>query len=180
MGLAINIRADNGSAGKVERLWDEVAAFEDEPSMRALGYRPHFTFAIYNSPEIDGKIAWDAVLSALVREAQLRIEFRRIRWFEGPPLVLWAEPAADEALTRLHASISAAIDPVYCRPYYRPEAWTPHCTLGTRIADGKRTDAIAFARSFDRSIEVLFDVVDCVAFPPVRVIAERKLSPYVS
>ncbi|HEY3940466.1 MAG TPA: 2'-5' RNA ligase family protein [Bryobacteraceae bacterium] len=180
MAFSINIRADNGSAGEIERLWDEVAVFEDQPSMRALGYGPHFTFAIYDSPEIDKKIAWAAMLSAVVSEAQLRIEFKRIRWFEGPPLVLWAEPAADETLARLHASISAAIDPAHCRPYYRPGAWTPHCTLGTRITDEKRTDAIAFARSFDRSIDVLFDVVDCVLFPPVRVIAERKLPPYVS
>jgi len=33
---------------------------------------------------------------------------------------------------------------------------------------------MAFARSFDRSFTVLFDVVDCVVFPPVRVVAERK------
>ena len=77
----------------------------------------------------------------------------------------------------MHASINAAIDLASCRPHYRPDAWTPHCTLGMRIADARRNDAIAFARSFDRSIEVLFDVVDCVAFPPVRVIAERKLPP---
>lgn len=179
MALAINIRADNASAGEVERLWDQVAGFEDEPSMRALGYRPHFTFAIYDSPEIEEGMAWDAMLRAVEGEAQLCIEFRRIRWFVGPPLVLWAEPAADEILTKWHASISAAIDPVHCRPHYRPGAWTPHCTLGTRITDAKCNDAMAYARSFDRSIIVLFDVVDCVAFPPVRVVAERMLPPRV-
>jgi len=175
MALAINVRADNASASEVERLWDQVAAFEDEPSMRALGYRPHLTFAIYDSPEIEEKTAWEAMRRAVAGEVQLRIEFRRIRWFVGPPLVLWAEPAADETLTRWHASISAAIDPAYCRSHYRPGAWTPHCTLGTRIAHAKSNDAIAFARSFDRSITVLFDVVDCVVFPPVRVVAERRL-----
>jgi 2'-5' RNA ligase len=133
MAIAINIRADDSSANEVERLWDQVAAFEDEPSMRALGYRPHFTFAIYDSPEIEEKTAWEAMLRAVRDEAQLRIEFRRIRWFVGPPLVPWAEPAADETLTRWHASISAATDPADCRPHYRhrPGAWTPHCTLGT-------------------------------------------------
>jgi hypothetical protein len=45
-------------ANEVERLWDQVAAFEDEPSVRALGYRPHFTLAIYDSLEIEEKIAW--------------------------------------------------------------------------------------------------------------------------
>ncbi|OKO75129.1 calmodulin [Bradyrhizobium sp. NAS80.1] len=175
MALAINIRADNSSAGEIERLWDQVGLFEVEPSMRALGYRPHFTFAIYDLPAIDAKTAWGAMLTAATGETQLRIEFKRIRWFEGSPLVLWAEPAITETLTRIHGAISAAIDPAHCRAHYRPGAWTPHCTLGSRIADERRGDAIAFAGSFDRKIEVLFDVVDCVAFPPVRVIAEQKL-----
>src|SRR5262245_15587461 len=175
MALAINIRSDNASASEVERLWDQVAAFEDEPSMRALGYRPHFTLAIYDSHEIEEKTAWGAMLRAVEGEAQLPVEFRRIRWFVGPPLVLWAEPAANGTLTRWHASISAAIDPAHCRPHYRPGAWTPHCTLGTRISDAKSNDAMAFARSFDRSITVLFDVVDCVVVPPVRVVAQRML-----
>jgi 2'-5' RNA ligase len=175
MAIAINLRADHSSAGEVERLWDEVAAFEDEPSMRTLGYRPHFTFAIYDSPEIEERAAWEAMLRAVNGDAQLRIEFKRIRWFAGPPLVLWAEPANDQVLARWHASISETIDPAHCRPHYRPGAWTPHCTLGTRIVDAKGDDAMAFARSFDRCISVLFDVVDCVTFPPVRVIAERRL-----
>ena len=145
--------------------------------MRALGYRPHFTFAIYDSPEIGEAIAWEAMLRAVNGDAQLRIDFKRIRWFVGAPLVLWAEPTTDQTLARWHASISETIDPAYCRPHYRPGAWTPHCTLGTRIADAKSDDAMAFARSFDRNITVLFDVVDCVAFPPVRVIAEHRLPP---
>jgi 2'-5' RNA ligase len=179
MALAINIRADHCSANEIERLWERIAAFEDEPSMRTLGYRPHSTFAIYESPDVDAKTAWQAMLSATIGEAQLPIVFRRIRWFAGPPLVLWAEPEASETLARWHASVSEAIDPVYCRSHYRPGTWTPHCTLGTRIADEKRNDAIAFAQSFDHSIEVIFDVVDCVVFPPVRVVAQRKLPPVV-
>ena len=175
MALAINIRADNESAREIERLWNQVAMFEAEPSMRALGYRPHFTFAIYDGPEIDEKTAWETMLAAVAGERQLRIVFKRIRWFQGSPLVLWAEPEADETLARIHGAISAAIDPAHCRPHYRPGAWTPHCTLGIAIADERRDDAMAFVRAFDRSIEVLFDVVDCVAYPPVRIIAERKL-----
>jgi 2'-5' RNA ligase len=174
---AINIRVDNESAGEIERLWDQVAVFEVEPSMRALGYRPHFTFAIYDEPAVDEKAVWDIMLAAVAGETQLRIAFKQIRWFEDSPLVLWAEPEADETLARIHRAISAAIDPAHCRPHYRPGAWTPHCTLGTAVADERRDEAIAFARAFDRSIEVLFDVADCVVFPPVRIIAERRLPP---
>ncbi|MCA1364805.1 MULTISPECIES: 2'-5' RNA ligase family protein [unclassified Bradyrhizobium] len=175
MALAINIRSDHSSAERIEALWDEVAAFESQPSMRGLGYRPHFTFAIYDAPEITAKTAWETMLRAVGGEGPLQVAFRRICWFAGPPLVLWAEPEFDETLVRWHASISAAIDPALCRLHYRPENWRPHCTLGTQIADAKRDDAIAFAQSFSGSISVLFDVVDCVSFPPVRVVAEQRL-----
>jgi hypothetical protein len=175
MAIAINLRADGESASEIELLWDQVGAFEDEPSMRALGYRPHFTFAIYDSPAIEVEAARQAMLRATMNEAQLHIEFRRLQWFAGPPLVLWAEPVDDTALRRLHASVSAAFDPVYCRPYYRPGHWTPHCTLGTRIIDERRHDAMAFASAFNRSSTVVFDVADCVVFPPVRIAAEQRL-----
>jgi len=48
-----------------------------------------------------------------------------------------------------------------------------------RIPDARRDDAISFARSFDQSIRVVFDVVDCVSFPPLRVVAEHRLAPGV-
>src|SRR3954468_18130878 len=118
MATAINIRADDASASEIEGLWNQVAEFEDVPSMRALGYRPHFTFAVYDSPEIDATTAWQALLRAVNDDAQLLIEFRRIRWFAGPPLVLWAEPTSAQALARWHVSISAVIDPAHCRPHY--------------------------------------------------------------
>ncbi|KRQ03546.1 2'-5' RNA ligase family protein [Bradyrhizobium manausense] len=175
MAIAINVRAHGNSGREVEQLWDQVAAFEDEPSMRTLGYRPHFTFAIYDSPAIAEETAWQAMLRAAAGEMQLRIEFRRVRWFAGPPLVLWLEPVDDAALRRWHAAVCAAIDPAYCRPHYRPGRWTPHCTLGTRITEERHHEAIDFAGSFNRSMTVLFDVADCVVFPPVRVVAEQKL-----
>ena len=36
-------------------------------------------------------------------------------------------------------------------------------------------DALAFARSFRGGIAVVFDAVDVVAFPPLRLVAERRL-----
>ncbi|MBR1176136.1 hypothetical protein JQ617_19430 [Bradyrhizobium sp. KB893862 SZCCT0404] len=44
-----------------------------------------------------------------------------------------------------------------------------------RITNERSQDAIAFAQSFDRRIEVVFDVVDCVIFPPVRIVAQQDL-----
>jgi 2'-5' RNA ligase len=180
MALALNIRADNVTAGGIENLWDQVGIFEDEPSMRSLRYRPHFTFAIYDGPEIDAATAWSALQQAAAAESQLRISFRRIRWFAGPPLVLWSEPEPDEALSRMHSAIHGIIDSVHCRPHYRPGAWVPHCTLGTRISEAHSGDAVSFARAFRGKFEVVFDVVDCLTFPPVQILSKRRLPPAVA
>ncbi|WP_439357274.1 hypothetical protein [Bradyrhizobium sp. DASA03007] len=61
MALAIDLRADNVSAFEIERLWDQVAAFEDKPSMRTLAYRPHLTFAIYDRNRREDGVECDAV-----------------------------------------------------------------------------------------------------------------------
>lgn len=145
--------------------------------MSARAYRPHFTFLIYDPPAIDEVTARHALLRVAKSEAQVRIEFRRIRWFVGAPLFLWAEPVNDEALKRWHASVSAVIDPDHCRPRYRPGNWIPHCTLLRASSISGTMRALAFSRSFNRSFTVLFDIADCVLFPPVRAIAEQNLLP---
>jgi len=34
---------------------------------------------------------------------------------------------------------------------------------------------MAFTQTFERSFQVRFDVVDCVVFPPVRILSEQRL-----
>lgn len=122
--------------------------------MRALGYRPHFTFAIYDSPEIDAKTAWQAMLRAVKDEAQLSIEFKRIRWFVGPPMVLWAEPALDQALVRWHASISATVDPLIVGLTIGPE-------LGPLIAHLARASLMRIAKTLWHLPGLSTDVSGC-------------------
>ncbi|MGJ4889819.1 2'-5' RNA ligase family protein [Bradyrhizobium sp. HKCCYLR20261] len=175
MAVALNIRSDDASSAKIEELWDRVAAFEDAPSMRGLRYRPHFTLAVYETPDIDTAVAWQVMREVVRGGGPLKIEFSGLAWFAHPRFVLWAVPESVEDLQQWHAAISAAIDPACCREHYRPGAWTPHCTLGTRIVDARRADAMAFARAFDQPFSVVFDVADCVTFPPVQIVAEHRL-----
>ena len=144
--------------------------------MRALDYPPHFTFAIYDSNEVDQAVARSAIEHAAAGEAELHITFNRLRTFAGPPLVLWAVPEPQEALIRMHRTIHATIDPMLCRPSYRPAFWTPHCTLGMRIQEDRRPDAAAFAESFRGGVGVVFNVIDIMAFPPLRLVAEKRLA----
>ncbi|MBZ6077034.1 2'-5' RNA ligase family protein [Microvirga puerhi] len=173
MTYAISLKAVNHTADPIRALWDRVALFEGTPSMVALDYAPHITLAVYQ------KIAPELLKMALLRAVEgipaLRLTFTRLRVFEGDPLVLWADPSPSAALAQLHARVHDSIDPANCHPHYRPGAWIPHCTLGTKIRKDHRAEAIAFTTQPIEPFDVLFDVADCVTFPPVSVLEEHVL-----
>jgi len=175
MGFSLNLRASNSSALALTKLWDAVGAFEETPSMPALNYAPHFTFAIYDTDQVSKAERENAIERAARGQTELRLIFDRIGAFEGPPLVLWAAPGAQNSLLQMHQAIHDVIDPMLCRPYYRPGVWVPHCTLGMNIRPDRRADAVAFAKNFRGGVEAIFDVVDCATFPPLRVTAEKRL-----
>jgi 2'-5' RNA ligase len=174
MAFAISVKAANSTADPIRALWAEITRFESRPSMAALGDPPHITLAVYDAVD-------PARLRAVLQDAftpayALRLTFARLRVFDDDPLVLWAEPSPLGALRSAHARVHACIDPRLCRPHYRPDAWVPHCTLGTEIAAERRAEAAAFAARPIQAFEVVFDVADCVSFPPVAVIEEQPLS----
>lgn len=175
MGFAVSLRSDHPSAEAVRALWRDVEPFEDRPSMALLGYPPHVTLAVYDS----GAIGEPELREALHRTSEdldvLSLTFDAIRTFDGPPMVLWAAPRPSMVLQTLHAAVHTVIDPVHCRPHYRPEVWVPHCTLGTQVKEDQREAALAFASAFIDEIEVIFDVLDCVSFPPVAGVEMRRL-----
>ena len=176
MGFSLNIKVSNSSALALTELWDAVGAFEETPSMRALGYAPHFTFAIYDTDGVSEAARVNAIERAARGASELRLGFDRIGMFAGPPLVLWADPGPQNALLQMHQAVHAVIDPALCRPHYRPGFWVPHCTLGMNLRQERRAEATEFVQSFRGGVEAVFDVIDCVKFPPLRVTAERRLT----
>jgi 2'-5' RNA ligase len=176
MPFAVSLRSRDRTADAIMSLWDQASAFEDSPSMRALGYPPHITFAIYDSPDASEQAAIDALQKVAKRRPAIELSLDRIRIFEGSPLILWADPKPKTPLREIHARIHAAIDPRLCRPHYRPESWMPHCTLATRIVPDRNPDALAFAGAFHGRLRVVFDVMDCVRLAPLQVMAEAPLA----
>ncbi|MCA3565173.1 MAG: 2'-5' RNA ligase family protein [Methylocystis sp.] len=144
--------------------------------MALLGYPPHVTLAIY-----DGDAVGEAEVRAALDEASrnlrsITLTFDAIRTFGGPPMVLWASPRPSTILSDIHDAIHAVIDPVHCRPNYRPGAWVGHCTLATSVRNDQREAALSFAEAFRKEMEVTFDAIDCIRFPPLAPFELRKLS----
>jgi 2'-5' RNA ligase len=172
MAFAISLKAVNDTADPIRALWQEVARFESPPSMVALGYPPHLTLAVYD--DIPLVQASDVLREAFAGRPALRLTFTKLHFFDDP-LVLWAEPSPSADLTHAHVRVHACIDPRLCHPQYRPGVWVPHCTLGTQILLKYRAEALGFAARPIAAFEVVFDVVDCVSFAPVVVMAEQPL-----
>ncbi len=173
MPFAISIRCDNESCRPIRALWDRVARLEPAPSMAALNYPPHITLAIYD--DIDPDRLRRTAARVFKGEPPIALLFQCIRYFEGDPLVLWADPLPSPQLGRLHAAVHAAIPPALCRPHYRSEAWTPHASLAVHIDNEHRSEALALCGEPFRPFTVTFDVGDAVSFLPVRSIAEWPL-----
>ena len=174
MPFALSVKSVNASAGAIMSLWDHVSVFEDSPSMRALDYPPHITLAIYDAPEVSKEMAIAAIGNAAQGRRSIEITFNRIRTFDGPSLILWADPEPKEVLLEMHRKIHSTISPEFCRTHYRPRNWKPHCTLAMRTV--RNAGARAFAAAFHGGIHVAFDVVDCVALQPLKVVAEAPLN----
>jgi 2'-5' RNA ligase len=174
MTCAISLKAVNRTADPIRALWDQVALYEGVPSMAALDYPPHITLAVYL--DIDPDLLKGALRRVFMEGQAQRLTFTHLRFFDNDPLVLWADPLPSPTLALAHATIHTCIDPAKCHPHYRPGAWIPHCTLGTQIKEEHRAEAIAFTTRSIESFDVLFDVADCVSFPPVAVIEEHVLA----
>jgi len=174
MAYAISIKVTGSTAEPILALWDEVSNFESSPSMAPLNYPPHITLAVYD--DIDPDRLTSVVADGFGQQQAFHLRFTHLCYFDARPLVLWAAPLVSPALAAIHSRVHLAIDPDLCRPHYRPGAWIPHCTIATQIADDHRTDAIAFTAKPFNAFNAVFDIVDCVSFPPVTVLREHIFS----
>lgn len=163
-GIALRASSD---ADPFWKLVDRAAAFERSSSIRVLGYPPHITLTRYS------EIATDLLLEAARAcegEKALPLTFDRVSIFDADPLVLWLSPRRDQRLPGLHSKVHNIIDPALCDPHYRPQQWTPHLTIAMSIPVESRARALELAAQPIEPFSLTFDAVECVSWPPVRVL----------
>ena len=148
------------------RLVDRAAEFEASGSIRALGYAAHLSLGLYDAAE-PGDLS--AAIGAVADEPPLTLRFARIGWFDVGPMVLWLAPDPDERLIDIHRGLHDRIGADRSAAYYRPGDWVPHCTLAAGIDPAKRTGALAFAQTPIGPLDLTFDHIDLVEYPPVSI-----------
>ncbi len=164
------------SAAPAEPFWqlvDAASEFEETPTIRALDYAPHITLARYT--DIDPDLL-TAALAALAGENAFQLTFDAVCAFAGEAPVLWLSPLPDRRLREAHARLHGAINAALCDPHYLPGGWAPHLTIAAAVRPERRADAQAFMARGIAPFTLSFEVVDCLSWPPVTVLAEQRLA----
>ena len=173
MPYAIVLKCTDETVTPVLDLWREASRFETAPSMQALNYPPHLTFAVYQDIALPS--LFTAAQKAFAGVPPISVEFSGIGHFSNEMLVLWARPTDDRVLRRIQRVIHDEIDPALCHEHSRPDCWQPHCTVAMKIPTSAREEALAWAKATPAKFTLIFDAVDCVSFPPVEILQEVKL-----
>lgn len=170
--FGMTLRSRSEAAGFWQWV-DAASALEDEPSIRALGYAPHITLARYRA--IDPARLTDA-MAALDDQKPFVLTFDRLAVFDVAPLVIWLSPRPDRRLAVLQARLHALVGALSGHDvHYAPAVWRAHLTVAMSVPAARRQEALAFSGQPIEPLELVFDQIDCVAWPPVRVLASRSL-----
>lgn len=130
--FAFSLRSDHPGARAVRSLWSHVARFEAQPSMASLDDPLHIAFAIYDDASVSEPEARSASNKARRDLGIVTRTFDALRSCETSPMVPWAAPQPDPALSGSHEARSG-------RSLYRSSS------LPTRLSS-RNLDASLHAR----------------------------------
>jgi 2'-5' RNA ligase superfamily len=128
---AVELSFDPAAEARVRAIWEALArdgvpttALFDNPH-----YRPHVSLAVFEAPDPGPQLP---VLRAAVAGA-VGVDLRLTNlgmFVDGERLIAFLGVAASGPLLRAHQAVASTLDgaaPV--NGFYRPGAWTPHCSL---------------------------------------------------
>lgn len=141
MGYAVSLWFDAAAEARVRALWRELAktgaeTFADGP------IRPHVTLAHGLNLEPEPLVA--ALGGRLEAQSAFDLTFTGLGLFAESG-VLYLSTRMTEPLWTLHRAIAglAAAHGARSSPHYRPDHWTPHCTLAINLSPEAMLNAVA-------------------------------------
>jgi hypothetical protein len=128
---AVELLLDQAAEARVRAIWTalERGGVPATPAFANPHYRPHVSLAVFEAadpqarlPELRKTVA--GVLGTALRLTNLGM------FVDGERLIAFLGVAASGPLVAGHQTVAAALDgTVPVRGFYRPGAWTPHCSL---------------------------------------------------
>jgi 2'-5' RNA ligase len=138
---------------------------------RGLGYdltpsRPHITVAVAESVD-EGALA-PALRAFAAGRAPVPVRLAYVSTFPGG--VVYLAPLVTPSLLDLHAALHARVPdlpPAAISHYYRPGAWTPHCTVAHDLRDDQVEPAVRVALGVPLPLDAVLVRMSLVRYRPV-------------
>lgn len=176
MGLAMTLYFDGATEAEVLAVRRELYGSGVAPSEGIEELRPHVTLAIVE--EDDEERVGAAVRSVAKGRRAFDFRLSAVGAFPTEQNVLFLVPAPSRSLLELHAELLDRLDAqdLTVVPYYRPGAWTPHCTVEKDFTRVQLYEAFRVVRRAFRPLEGRCVELGVVALEPLRLLLRCPLS----
>jgi 2'-5' RNA ligase len=133
--LAVELAFDQASDQRLGRVWSSLLGLYDGPRGSELGVRPHITLALFRSGE--PRNVADLIQSLAEELAPFDLKLAAADRFPTSEGAVFLRPEPSRELTRAHAILHELLgaDRGLVHAYYRPPAWSPHCTMAINVAE---------------------------------------------
>ncbi|WP_165799569.1 2'-5' RNA ligase family protein [Sphingomonas oleivorans] len=140
---AVYLDLDDASNKRLEALSARIESIAGEAiTPRSMGQPYHITLAVYSSLNLESALACLSAFSA--KASAMPVTLLSLGLFPGLTNVVFAAPVATSALLSLHASFHHAMRDIGpSQPYYLPDVWVPHVTLGMNLNSSQLGEAVA-------------------------------------
>ncbi len=178
MPIAVEFYFDDAFCDRVGEIWQQMSAAGLGEWVRQIGTEPHLSLAVF-----DDDVDRDALMEVTGQFAHgfrsLELRFASIGVFPIQENIVFLSPTPTEHLLDVHRAYHTLLDlaGLSCRPYYVPDAWVPHCTIGAKLDPEQVGPTIELCqRHFDFPPAVC-TALGIVEVPPVAELARWDLRP---
>jgi 2'-5' RNA ligase len=178
--IAVELSFDPVSEMRLTAVWTQLARRYVKRGPSELGLRPHVSLAVF--PESAPTNPEALVLSLAAKLRPFTLQLGRIAAFRTSEGVVFLEPVASSELRSAHRILGALLadEKPLVHPFYREDAWVPHCTIATGVPEDEIDRVIEASRSTDGVGPVTVCRVSLVQYRPAIELYASEIEGYSS
>lgn len=172
-GYAVELYFDAALTAKVKTLWSTIYA---NCGGVAVGVQPHISLAVVQTEQPKSLLTLTQTFAQ--QTAPLSVQLGAVGTFPSAEGVVYLAPVVTQALLALHQAFHETLSAhsLTSFPYYRPDSWIPHCTVGIRLPPEQIACAINFCRQSDVFQRGVLVAVSLIELPAVHELAHFPLN----
>ncbi len=176
MLFSIELLFDDETAEGLRRCWRSLATVAESDYMLSHGVYPHVSLSVFEAD--DPSMAEEAFAGCAGKIVSFQLEARGVGSFSEEREVVFIGFSLSERLFSAHEVCAQSLSKlgIVPFPYYRKDAWKPHCTLAMNFPSSRQKEVQAAASACELHLPYRVSDLALVAFPPTRLLAQERIA----